>query len=194
MSLCSALRTRHAAAGGCRRLRGVPPPPLHIRSASEAEAGTRGADGEHLWEAAGLPPFATARIGSFFQEKPVLKNPFLEDALLRGYLRRHLPQEVSREPPAAAVDTRVPDRCDCVSSGSQTSWADLSAFGERIADEVDDWGRKCEVTPPRLVHFDPWGRRVDRIVTSSAWKRMKDLSAQEGLVALGYERSYGEWR
>ncbi|XP_056273877.1 acyl-CoA dehydrogenase family member 11-like [Pseudoliparis swirei] len=167
MSLCSALRTRHAAAGGCRRLRGVPPPPLHIRSASEAEAGTRGADGEHLWEAAGLPPFATARIGSFFQEKPVLKNPFLEDALLRGYLRRHLPQE--------------------------TSWADLSAFGERIVDEVDDWGRKCEVTPPRLVHFDPWGRRVDRIVTSSAWKRMKDLSAQEGLVALGYERSFGEW-
>ncbi|TNN43269.1 Acyl-CoA dehydrogenase family member 11 [Liparis tanakae] len=159
MSLCSALWTRHAAAGGARRLRGVPPPPGPVRSAG-------GADGERR-EAAGPPPYAAARIGSFFQERPVLKNPFLEDALLRGYLRRHLPQ--------------------------QTSWAELSAFGERVAGEVDGWGRECEVTPPRLVHFDPWGRRVDRIVTSSAWKRMKDLSAQEGLVAIGYERSFGEW-
>lgn len=63
-----------------------------------------------------------------------------------------------------------------------------------MANEVDEWGRECEVTPPRLVHFDPWGRRVDHIETSPAWKRMKDLSAQEGLVAIGYERSFGEWR
>uniref|UniRef100_A0A672IJF3 Acyl-CoA dehydrogenase family member 11-like n=1 Tax=Salarias fasciatus TaxID=181472 RepID=A0A672IJF3_SALFA len=112
-------------------------------------------------------PFTRARIGSFFQERPELKNPFLEDALLRGYLRRHLPH--------------------------QAVFSDLCAFGERVCKEVDGWGRECEVTPPRLVHFDPWGRRVDHIVTSPAWKRMKDLSAQEGLVAIGYERSYGEW-
>lgn len=60
--------------------------------------------------------------------------------------------------------------------------------------EVDAWSRECELNPPRLVHFDPWGRRVDHIVTSPAWKRMKDLSAQEGMVAIGYERSLGEWR
>uniref|UniRef100_A0AAQ5Y5M9 Acyl-CoA dehydrogenase AidB n=1 Tax=Amphiprion ocellaris TaxID=80972 RepID=A0AAQ5Y5M9_AMPOC len=117
--------------------------------------------------AAGHPLFTRARIGSFFQEKAVLKNPFLEDALLQGYLRRHLPQEVV--------------------------FSDLCAFGERVAKEVDGWGRECEVNPPRLVHFDPWGRRVDHIVTSEAWRRMKDLSAQEGLVAIGYERSFGEW-
>lgn len=63
-----------------------------------------------------------------------------------------------------------------------------------MAKEVDTWGRECEVNPPRLVHFNPWGRRVDHIVTSEAWKRMKDLSAQEGLVAIGYEKLYGEWR
>lgn len=72
--------------------------------------------------------------------------------------------------------------------------SDLCAFGARVASEVDDWGRECEVTPPRLVHFDAWGRRVDHIVTSPAWKRMKELSAQEGLVAIGYERTFGEWR
>lgn len=70
----------------------------------------------------------------------------------------------------------------------------MCGFGERVAKEVDGWGRECEVNPPRLVHFDPWGRRVDHIVTSPAWKRMKKLSAQEGLVAIGYERSFGEWR
>lgn len=63
-----------------------------------------------------------------------------------------------------------------------------------MASEVDKWGRECELSPPRLVHFDSWGCRVDHIVTSPAWKRMKDLSAQEGLVAIGYERSFGEWR
>lgn len=77
---------------------------------------------------------------------------------------------------------------------SQAAVSDLRAFGERVANEVDGWGRECEVTAPRLVHFDPWGRRVDHIVTSPAWKRMKDLSAQEGLVASGYEGKFWEWR
>lgn len=77
---------------------------------------------------------------------------------------------------------------------AQKVLSDLCAFGERVASEVDEWGRECELNPPRLVHFDSWGCRVDHIVTSPAWKRMKDLSAQEGLVAIGYERSFGEWR
>uniref|UniRef100_A0A8C5DLY2 Acyl-CoA dehydrogenase family member 11-like n=1 Tax=Gouania willdenowi TaxID=441366 RepID=A0A8C5DLY2_GOUWI len=131
-----------------------------------SEAGSR-SDEDHVWEATDSLTFSGARIGSFFQERPVLKNPFVEDALLRGYLRRHLP--------------------------NQEIFSDLAAFGERLVSEVDEWGRECELNPPRLVHFDPWGRRVDHIVTSSSWKRMKDLSAREGLVAIGYERAFGEW-
>lgn len=77
---------------------------------------------------------------------------------------------------------------------SQAVLEDLCRFGERVAKEVDSWGRDCELNPPRLVNFDPWGRRVDHIVTSPAWKRMKTLSAEEGMVAIGYERSFGEWR
>ncbi|KAE8292237.1 Acyl-CoA dehydrogenase family member 11 [Larimichthys crocea] len=166
MSACSALLNSRVAGGCCRLWRGVPRPVVHFRSASVAERGAGRSD-EELWEAASYLPFSGARIGSFFQERPVLKNPFLEDALLRGYLRRHLPQEAA--------------------------FSDLCAFGERVSKEVDVWGRECEVTPPQLVHFDPWGRRVDHIETSPAWKRMKDLSAQEGLVAIGYERPFGEW-
>ncbi|XP_040051216.2 acyl-CoA dehydrogenase family member 11 [Gasterosteus aculeatus] len=167
MSVCSALLTCRVAGGRSKVLRGVPPPLSHIRLASVAEPGTRRTVEEELGQPAGYLPFSGAKIGSFFQERPVLKNPFLEDALLRGYMRRHLPQEAAS--------------------------SDLHAFGERVANEVDVWGRECEVNPPRLVQFDPWGHRVDHIVTSPAWKRMKDLSAQEGLVAIGYERSFGEW-
>uniref|UniRef100_A0A3Q3QQH4 Acyl-CoA dehydrogenase family, member 11 n=1 Tax=Monopterus albus TaxID=43700 RepID=A0A3Q3QQH4_MONAL len=154
------------AAGCCRVWCAVPRPLLHIRSASVTEPGTRRSEEGQLWEAASYLPYSRARIGSFFQEIPVLKNPFLEDALLNGYLRRHLPQEVL---------------------------SDLCAFGERVVKEVDRWGRECEVTPPQLVQFDPWGHRVDHIVTSPAWKRMKQLVAQEGMVAIGYERPFGEW-
>ncbi|XP_031419468.1 acyl-CoA dehydrogenase family member 11-like [Clupea harengus] len=113
------------------------------------------------------PVFSRSSIGTFFQDKPLLKNPFLEDALLRNYLRRHLPSRDVEE--------------------------DLTKFGERIVQEVDALGLECEENPPRLKHFDAWGRRVDRILTCPAWACMKEISAEEGLVAAGYERRYGEW-
>ena len=91
------------------------------------------------------------------------------------------------------TNTKDEARCSDVFL-QQAVFSDLQAFGERISGEVDAWGRECEVNPPRLVPFDPWGRRVDHIVTSPAWQRMKELSASEGLVAIGYERSCGEWR
>ncbi|XP_060755354.1 acyl-CoA dehydrogenase family member 11-like [Neoarius graeffei] len=112
-------------------------------------------------------PFSRSAIGMFFQERPLLRNPFTQDALLRGYLRRHLPlQEVQ---------------------------LDLSEFGERVVCEIDDLGRQCEQNPPRLQPYDAWGHRVDHIITCDAWTRMKHISAQEGLVAAGYERRFGEW-
>ncbi|XP_056146534.1 acyl-CoA dehydrogenase family member 11-like [Lampris incognitus] len=167
MLACSAL-LNHRLSGGCyKMLCGVPRPLLAIRSGSTVQEGTSSFQEEHHWERDVHPVFAKGRIGLFFQDRPVLKNPFLEDALLRGYLRRHIPQE--------AV------------------FSDLCALGERVACEVDHWGRECEVTPPQLVHFDPWGQRVDHIMTSPAWKLMKNLSAEEGLVAIGYERPFGEW-
>nr|XP_006640530.1 PREDICTED: acyl-CoA dehydrogenase family member 11-like [Lepisosteus oculatus]XP_015221809.1 PREDICTED: acyl-CoA dehydrogenase family member 11-like [Lepisosteus oculatus] len=116
------------------------------------------------------PHFSRSSIGSFFQERPQLRNPFLQDALLQGYLRRHLPAQA-----VSAVG------------------ADLERFGERICSEVDALGRQCEETPPRLQHCDAWGRRVDRILTCPAWGRMKEISAQEGLVAAGYERTFRDW-
>ncbi|XP_075425000.1 acyl-CoA dehydrogenase family member 11-like isoform X2 [Ascaphus truei] len=115
-------------------------------------------------------PFSRATIGTFFQEQPRLGNQFLEDALLQGYLKRHLPPQVLEE----------------VSR-------DFERFGCRLVDEIDSLGRECELNPPQLQHYDAWGHRVDRIVTCPAWKRMKELSAEEGLVAEAYERRYSRW-
>jgi len=38
-----------------------------------------------------------------------------------------------------------------------------------------------------------WGKIVNISVTSNAWKKMKDISAEEGIVATGYERKHGEY-
>ncbi|XP_025032980.1 acyl-CoA dehydrogenase family member 11-like, partial [Python bivittatus] len=70
---------------------------------------------------------------------------------------------------------------------------DLERFGARMRDEIDFLGRECELNPPRLQQFDAWGQRVDQIITCPAWKRMKDISAEESLVAEGYKRRYSSW-
>lgn len=42
--------------------------------------------------------------------------------------------------------------------------------------------------------YSGWGNMVDDLVTSSAWRRMHDISAEEGLVAIAFERKHGQWR
>ncbi|XP_070807746.1 acyl-CoA dehydrogenase family member 11-like [Pituophis catenifer annectens] len=103
-------------------------------------------------------------------EAPRMGNLYLEDPLLQGYLRAHLPAQVFAE-----VNV------------------DLERFGARLRDEIDFLDRECELNPPRLLHFDAWGQRVDQVTTCPAWKRLKDISAEESLVAEGYKRRYSCW-
>ncbi|XDV17151.1 hypothetical protein PO909_016550 [Leuciscus waleckii] len=112
-------------------------------------------------------PFSRSAIGTFFQQRPLLTNPFTQDALLRAYLQRHLPVRGVQE--------------------------ELMRFGERVVCEVEALGRQCELNPPALQRYDPWGRRLDRILTCDAWAHLRRISAHEGLVAAAYERTYGEW-
>ncbi|KAL7986750.1 hypothetical protein Chor_013033 [Crotalus horridus] len=103
-------------------------------------------------------------------EAPRIGNPYLEDPLLQAYLRAHLPAQLFAE-----VNT------------------DLERIGDRLRDEIQFLGRECELNPPRLLHFDAWGQRVDQVITCPAWKRLKDISAEESLVAEGYKRRYSCW-
>jgi hypothetical protein len=37
-------------------------------------------------------------------------------------------------------------------------------------------------------------RRIDQIRIGEGWKRLNDVSAEEGLIAIGYERKQKEYR
>lgn len=39
-------------------------------------------------------PFATEKIGTFFQAQPTLGNQYLEDVTIQAFLKRHVPPEV----------------------------------------------------------------------------------------------------
>ena len=71
---------------------------------------------------------------------------------------------------------------------------DLERFGERVAGEIYQLGYNAELNQPKLEQYDAWGRRVDDIITSHEWKRLKEISAEEGLIAIGYENKLEEWR
>ncbi|CAO3703817.1 unnamed protein product [Rhizopus stolonifer] len=46
---------------------------------------------------------------------------------------------------------------------------------------------------PRLKQYDAWCKRVDEITTSQGWKDLNNVAAEEGLVAIAYERKYNEY-
>ncbi|MGH7710772.1 MAG: acyl-CoA dehydrogenase family protein, partial [Gemmatimonadaceae bacterium] len=52
-------------------------------------------------------------------------------------------------------------------------------------------GDAAEATPPRHVPYDAWGQRVDRVATSDAWRELKCIAAEEGIVSRAYKRELG---
>ena len=104
----------------------------------------------------------------FFQQGPSLPNPFDVDTLLQQILERRLPDGAWEE---------VRD--------------DLSRFGARAAGEMLAWADDAEANQPTLQQYDAWGRRVDVIHTSAGWDALQDVAAEEGIVAIGYERRHG---
>ena len=106
----------------------------------------------------------------FFQEAPRLSNTFTTDEVLQQSLQRLLPGEVWQE---------VKE--------------DLTRFGARAATEMTSLADDAERDQPVLRRFDPWGNRVDRIVTGHGWNALHDIAAEEGIVALGYERAHGRF-
>lgn len=109
-------------------------------------------------------------MSDFFQRPPALGNQFDDDRVLRTYLEWKLPQNLLKE------------------------WEpDLRRMGLRAVTDIYQLGLEAELTPPRHIPYDPWGRRIDHIEVSSAWKTLDAISAEEQLIAIGYERQHGPW-
>lgn len=49
-----------------------------------------------------------------------------------------------------------------------------------------------KVTPPNLIQYDQWGRRIDDLQTSEGWRGLKAIAQKEGIPGIFYERTYGE--
>jgi alkylation response protein AidB-like acyl-CoA dehydrogenase len=103
----------------------------------------------------------------FVQTPPVLSNQYLDDRVLRSYLRRVLP----------------PATLHALES-------DLTDLGEYAANA---WtlARSRERSEPKLTHYNAWGERVDRIELTPAWQAAQTLAAKHGLVAAGHETTHG---
>jgi putative acyl-CoA dehydrogenase len=107
-------------------------------------------------------------LSEFFQDAPHLGNQYDDDAFLRAYLRWRLPAKMLAE-----IEP------------------DLQRLGHRVATDILELADTAESEPPTHVPYDAWGRRIDRIDTSDAWRALDRISATEGIVATAYERRHG---
>lgn len=106
----------------------------------------------------------------FFQQAPVLKNQYLSDKVLLSYLRHYLPTDVLK-----------------------TIEPDLIRLGERVTTDILAMAEEAEANPPVHIPYDPWGKRIDGVKVSRGWQELDKVSAEEGLVSIGYERKQGEY-
>ena len=109
-------------------------------------------------------------MDEFFQDGPILENQYESDRLLKNYLKMALPEETLKQ-----IEP------------------DLINFGSRVIQDIFDMSLDAEAQEPVLIQYDPWGKRIDQIVTSKGWTDLHQVAAMEGLVAIGYEREYAEY-
>ena len=104
----------------------------------------------------------------FTQARPELGNQYEDDRLLRSYLRRTLSADVRAEiEPGLHAMGRL-------------------AGGELYRDQLRDLESE-----PRLVQWDAWGTRIDRIEVTPLWRKAERIAAEHGLIAAAYERRHG---
>ena len=106
---------------------------------------------------------------AFYQDPPQLRNQFVDDALLQEHLARHLPPDVL--------------------TGATPS---LNELGELSGGRLYAMQLADRLNEPRLVQWDPWGHRVDRIEVSPLWQEAARLAARFGVVGGAYEAPLGE--
>ncbi len=106
----------------------------------------------------------------FNQTPPELGNQYVEDRVLRSYLRRHLPADVLKE-----IET------------------DLFTMGELAGGELYRLQLADRLNEPVLNQWDAWGNRLDEIELTPLWQRAEKIAAEMGVVAAAYEPKLGHF-
>ena len=104
----------------------------------------------------------------FLQDPPRLPHPFHDDRVLRSYLARAFPDDARKE-----------------------ATEQLAALGDLAGGRLYDLMIEDRLSEPRLVQWDAWGRRVDRIELTRVWQEARRVACQFGLVATPYEKRHG---
>ncbi|WP_131794991.1 acyl-CoA dehydrogenase family protein [Fluoribacter gormanii] len=107
-------------------------------------------------------------MNDFFQTPPRLGNQYDEDRVLKTYLEWKLPSSMLME-----------------------IQPELYRLGQRVIEDIYKLGQEAEASPPKHIPYDPWGKRIDHIEVSQAWKKLDKIAAEEQLIAIGYERRHG---
>lgn len=107
-------------------------------------------------------------MSDFFQSPPSLNNQYDDDVLLKNYLEWKLPTTMLSE-----------------------IQPELQHLGQRVIGEIYQLGQEAEANPPKHVPYNPWGKRIDHIEVHAAWNALDRISAEEKLIAIGYERKHG---
>ncbi|NQZ00476.1 MAG: acyl-CoA dehydrogenase family protein [Bdellovibrionales bacterium] len=105
----------------------------------------------------------------FVQEGPELSNPYARNLILQAILQHHFDSDVYE-----SID------------------ATLHGLGQDVVEDVDPIGRQAELSEPSLKPYSAWGKPVFEIEVSQHWRWLHHWSAKNGLIADGYERSFGD--
>ncbi len=107
---------------------------------------------------------------TFSQTPPELGNQYTQDRLLRSYLARALPDDVS-----AGIEPQ------------------LMEMGELAGGPLYGFQKADRGNAPILTSWDAWGNRIDHVEHTPLWRAAEQLAAQRGLIAIPYERTHDEW-
>ncbi|ETI21162.1 hypothetical protein G647_07506 [Cladophialophora carrionii CBS 160.54] len=110
----------------------------------------------------------------FILAPPPLANPFTSDGSYQRILEWYLPPYVLQ---------KVIPR--------------LSKFaGESVSQEINDLISNAESEQPHVKTHNVWGARYpyDRLVTSHGWKELGKWGSKNGVIALGYEEEFQQYR
>lgn len=93
----------------------------------------------------------------FHQAPPSLGNQYEDDRVLRSYLARVLPRDVLAE-------VR-----ESLSEMGRLAGGDL--YELQLADRLNE---------PRLIQWDAWGNRIDKIELTQLWRLAERIAAEHG--------------
>lgn len=113
---------------------------------------------------------------AFYQDPPELGNQYTEDRVLRSYLARTFDADADGQDGGRGLRRIEPT---------------LEKMGELAGGKLYRMQLEDRLNEPKLVQWDAWGKRVDRIEITPLWHEAKRIAAEEGVVATAYEKKSG---